>query len=142
MSCYLTKLTMIHERSCYGGNTLNKPNWLSILDFYIFNFSFITFVIPMIIIYNILTSSNIWFSYAEIIMWICKFSKYDNLILFGDIEENQTLNIIVNKDRKLTTQIWPKWNNFVQTNEFRPGCAVRFNFSINNCYVCHVFHVK
>jgi hypothetical protein len=34
-----------------------------------------------------------------------KHNIYDNLILSEDIGENQTLNIIVNKDRKLTTQI-------------------------------------
>jgi hypothetical protein len=66
----------------------------------------------------------------------------DNLILCRDNGENQTLNIIVNNDRKFTTRIRSKWNKFARTNEFRPRCTVIFKFSINNCYVCHVFHVK
>jgi hypothetical protein len=78
----------------------------------------------------------------------CEFANFlkrnicDNLILCGDNGENQTLNIIVNNDCKFTTQIGPKWNKFARTNEFRPGYTVRFKFSINNYYICHVFHVK
>jgi len=57
-------------------------------------------------------------------------------------EKTKISNIIVNSDSKLTTQIGPKWNNFSRINEFRPRYTVRFKFSINNCYVCYVFHIK
>ncbi len=56
----------------------------------------------------------------------CDFANFtkhnicDSLILCGDNGENQNFNIIVNNDRKLTTQIGQKWNNFSQINEFLP----------------------
>lgn len=65
----------------------------------------------------------------------------DSLILCGDNGDNQSFNIFFNHDSNITTRLGPLWNKFCGRNLFQPGGRIRFKFTINNTYVCHVFRI-
>jgi len=70
----------------------------------------------------------------------CDFANFtkhnicDSLILCGDNGENQNFNIIVNNDRKLTTQISPKLMNSYRNAQSNLKGKVRERHKSDNIF--------